>query len=570
LRNSISLKIFSIALVIIALMALVSGISANYLDRVSDEALELSHYYLPLSQRANMAARHASAEVVHFELALHLRSANAPVAAVEAELKSMRERSALADKAIEESLALVARGEADAEIDIASRDFSQVRIELPQVVAAHRDLAATMESYLKNAAGDSAATILYLGDQITRQRANLTREISDVTVLLDKLSADSANQSMLLEVRAGRLTWGLTAAAIAIGLVLAAAITRSLVRPVQDLVAGTRAIQDGNLNVRLAVTTSDEIASLAHSFNHMVGGLKQKEVIQNTFGKYVDPRIVKNLIENEGLAQAGMKRRMTMFFSDIEGFTSLSERLPAEQLVEFLNRYFSAMAGAVREENGIIDKYIGDAIMAFWGPPFVEPAAQAGHACRTALAQMNRLGRMRGSDTAFPVPLVQLNIRIGIATGEVTVGSIGSELQKNYTVVGDPVNLASRLESVNKLYGTNIIVCETTYAMAGSAFETRQLDRIRVMGKSEPVTIFELLGMKGQCAPARLALRDAFEAALGYFRAGDMPHARLSLEKCLAIDEHDKSVKLFLDRIALVEKTGLPDGWDGAWTLSEK
>jgi adenylate cyclase len=569
-RKSISLKIFSIALVIIALMALVSGISANYLDRVSDEALELSRYYLPLSQRANMAARHASAEVVHFELALHLRSAGASATAVEAELKSMRERSALADKAIEESLALVARGEADAEIDINSRDFSQVRIELPQIVAAHRDLAATMESYLKSAAGDSATTVLYLEDQITRQRANLTREIGDVTMLLDRLAADSANQSMLLEARAGRLTWGLTAAAIAIGLILAAAITRSLVRPVRDLVAGTKAIQDGDLNVRLAVTTSDEIASLAHSFNHMVGGLKQKEVIQNTFGKYVDPRIVKNLIENEGLAQAGMKRRMTMFFSDIEGFTSLSERLPAEQLVEFLNRYFSAMAGAVREENGIIDKYIGDAIMAFWGPPFVEPAAQAGHACRTALAQMVRLDQMRGSDTAFPVPLTQLNVRIGIATGEVTVGSIGSDSQKNYTVVGDPVNLASRLESANKLYGTNVIVCETTYAMAGNEFETRQLDRIRVVGKNEPVTIFELLGMKGQCDPARLALRDAFEAALAHFRASDMPLARLALEKCLAIDERDKSVKLLLDRIALVEKTGLPDGWDGAWTLSDK
>ena len=579
MRHSISYKIFSIALLIITLMGLVTGISSYYLDKVSDEAIELAHYYIPIEQKIQWAARHSNAELVHFERHLALRRSGAEAVRIKAELNDMLKRSAQAETVIDEALALVRKGQGDTSIDIRSRDFDRMEIELPQIITAHRQMRATIENYLRATTADAAGAtnlpqLLFMEEQLAQQRAAVGKEIGDVADLLERLTKDSADTALALEQRARQLTLGVTIAAVLISLVLAALITQSLVRPVRDLVAGTQAIRSGNLDARVAVSSTDEIATLADSFNHMAGGLKQKEVIQNTFGKYVDPRIVKNLIENDGLTQAGDKRRMTVFFSDIEGFTALSEKLQPERLVAFLNRYFALMADVVRQEHGIIDKYIGDAIMAFWGPPFVGEHEHAAQACRTAVMQLRKLDELRAALPSLvgelPHGAPRLNIRIGITTGDVTVGSIGSETQRNYTVIGDTVNLASRLESVNKLYGTGIIVSEASWIEARGVIDSRELDRIRVVGKDDPVRIFEVLGLQGESDAATREWCAAFEAALAELRAGNVGAAHAGFSACLAMRGHDGASRLYLERIKLIEATGLPDGWDGVWTLTHK
>ena len=285
----------------------------------------------------------------------------------------MTRRGEQLGEAIREAQALVRKGHEDGELDIGSKNFDRLAIELPEIMLAHAAMQATLTQYpsalppILVARPDAALRQLTdILDRPSRERASISKEIADIGALLEKVTLESAEQALGLEARAARLTWGITIGAIIVGLWLAGLITRSLVRPVRDLVAGTQAVREGNLAINVKVSTSDEIATLADSFNHMIGGLRQKEVIQNTFGKYVDPRIVKRLIENDGLPQASKRKRMTVFFSDIEGFTSLSEKIPPDRLVAFLNRYFAQMADVVREEHGIIDKTIGDAIMAFW------------------------------------------------------------------------------------------------------------------------------------------------------------------------------------------------------------
>jgi adenylate cyclase len=232
------------------------------------------------------------------------------------------------------------------------------------------------------------------------------------------------------------------------------------------------------------------------------------------------------------------------------------------------------MAEAVREEHGIIDKYIGDAVMAFWGPPFVEEASQAAHACRAAVRQMARLTDLRAALPSIlgdlPGGVPPLNIRIGLATGMVTVGSVGSDMQRNYTVIGDSVNLASRLEAANKVYGTSILVDEGTREAARDVVETREVDRIRVVGRNEPVRIYEVLGLKAAVDADLLDFCAGFEAALGVLRGGDIAEARRAFEGSAARRPGDGPTRLFLERLGRMGAAGLPAGWDGVWNLDSK
>lgn len=577
MRKSIALKIFSIALIIIVLMGAVTGISAVYLDRVADEAVELSKYYVPIGQKVNWAARHASAELLSFERLQNLRQAGAPDDKKAQEAGTMRSRAQAVDQAIAEALVLVKAGRADTSVNVDPATFALLLRELPQIGSAHAEMAQTIARYVETPAvqtgeeADRARALL--NDVLSRQRARISEEIADVSKLLDELVADSARQALELEQRAARYTWGVTLIAALIGLGLAAFITRALVRPVQQLLSGTQAVSAGDLGVHIQISSTDEIADLATSFNSMIEGLKQKEAIRSAFGKYVDPRIVTHLLEEHAMTREAERRRMTIFFSDLEGYTKLCEQLTPSLAVKFLNRYFNLMSGPIHDAQGIIDKYIGDSIMALWGPPFTGVEGHALLACRTALAQQVLMGDFRrevpdliGMRRGAPT----VHMRIGIATGDVTFGNVGSDTMKGFTAIGDAVNLAARLESANKVYGTSILVAEPTWEEAGAAVEGRPLDIIRVVGKQEPVSIFELTGLAGAGGPAENELCATYAHALERYRAGAMAEARAGFEACLALRAGDKPSALFIERIATVEQSGLPDAWDGVWTLASK
>ncbi len=215
--------------------------------------------------------------------------------------------------------------------------------------------------------------------------------------------------------------------------------------------------------------------------------------IRSTFSKFVAKDIVNELLENpESLKLGGEKKELTVFFSDIRGFTTMSESLSPENLVHLLNEYLSTMTDLVIAYRGTIDKYMGDAIMAFWGAP-VKNEDHAYFACITALVQLEELKKLqdRWAEQGYPI----IDIGIGLNSGDAVVGNMGSSHRMDYTVMGDTINLGSRLEGTNKQYGTRIIISEFTYAKVKDRIYARELDDIRVKGKNEPVKIFELLGL---------------------------------------------------------------------------
>jgi adenylate cyclase len=343
---------------------------------------------------------------------------------------------------------------------------------------------------------------------------------------------------------------------------------------VRRLLAGTAAVERGALDTVVPVTSRDEIGRLTQAFNNMVGELKVKAQIREIFGKYVDPRIVGALIDRPELANPeGSRRKMTILFCDMKGFTSFSEGMTPVGLVNVLNRYLTVISEPVRRNNGIIDKYIGDAVMAFWGPPFAAAEDQARLACLAALEQIAALPALQAelSDLmGLRRGVPEVGIRVGIATGEVVVGNIGSEQTRSYTVIGDTVNFASRLEGAGKAYGTRVLINEATQRLAADAVETREIDTVLVMGKSEPERIFELLGRKGEVGVERLKLRDMFGSALVAYRAQSWQDAEAGFRRCLEIEPQDGPSQVFLGRITHFREYPPTADWNGAWALASK
>ena len=574
MHPTISVKIFSIALALLVLMALVTALSAMNLKKLNNEVVALADYYIPLEQRMGGVQSALRDELSQFYRVMQLlREKSADLQTLGEERELLEVKAALVNHEAAQAHQLVERVLASSAIEVNKEHSAALRRGLLDIVTAHDQLRDTMRLLLTETEQGNERSVRAVRDILRKERAVVDKKIGDVTTELQETTRESARKAESEEQRAIALNWTITTGATILGLVFAALITRNLVRPVKLLLTGTRAVEQGDFSVRIHVTTTDELAVLTRAFNNMVAELKQKEVITETFGKYVDPRIVKGILEDQGFSHGGERRLMTVFFSDLEGFTSLGERLTPDGVVKLLNQYFSLMSEPIRDFHGIIDKYIGDAIMAFWGPPFTDGAEHASLACLSALEQYKKLSTFRQmlpDLMGLRKDLPTINLRMGIATGDVTVGSIGSEYSKGYTVIGDTVNLASRLEHVNKEYGTQLLISEETWKMAQGAIEARELDCIKVAGKSEPVRIFELLERKGELDEKTKAVKDHFENGLGLYRSRSWDLAQAQFVECLNINPGDRPSKLFIARLQHFREHPPAPDWDGVWRFDDK
>jgi len=422
----------------------------------------------------------------------------------------------------------------------------------------------------------------------TRDVEQLRRSLVRVDALRDDFNEkiDAIRADMLTQVRNDSVvTMGhqkqaifvsgiVTTLAAILGLIVSVLVSTGITRPVRRLLDGTRAVEAGQLDGSISITTRDEIGQLTAAFNRMVDQLRHNERIRETFGKYIDPQVVKGLIDQPALTAAdGQRRVMTVLFCDMKGFTSLSEGVTPQGLVKVMNHYLSTISGPIRDHRGIIDKYIGDAVMAYWGPPFVDESEQARLACAAAIDMIGRIATLRVElPELIGVRSVasECDLRIGIATGEVLVGSIGSEFMMSYTVMGDTVNLASRLEMANKIYGCRTLVAQSTIMAAGSAIEAREIDQVVLAGQRAHHRVFEIMGRAGELTPAQLELRARYEEGLAAYRAQDWGLASAAFAKVLQAVPGDGPAMAMIKRIENFRAHPPAVGWDGAWHLDEK
>jgi adenylate cyclase len=575
MRRTIGVKIFAIAIGLLVLMTVVALLTTRLARDVGAQLDFVIHHYIPGYDAV------ARANVRSVEQGLYLRRAIITTletpddrATVERQLALFAQKGRETDEdlaAARTQLAgrlqggarftdVVALARLDTRLDLMRQDRQRYEAAVRDALAAlgrkdhveFRRLIATVEA-LRDDFDDKLDVVRTQMLQLAREAAREIRQHQDRVITVSLI---------------------VTGSAVALGLLIAGVTTAGLVRPVRRLLAGTRAVQGGALDTVVPVTSRDEIGLLTEAFNHMVVELQVKQRIRETFGKYIDPRIVEGLIDRPALATPGGDRRvMTVLFCDMRGFTTISEGLTPSGLLNVLNAYLTTMSGPIREHKGIIDKYMGDGVMAFWGPPFTSDEEQARLACLASLDQLARLALFRqelpelmGLRRGVP----DVDVRVGIATGDVVVGNVGSDVMKSYTVVGDSVNLASRLEGANKSYGTRILVTEATAQRAAGVVETREIDALLVVGKTEPQRVFEVLGRTGEVEPPRLARRDRFAAGLAAYRRQAWPDAEAEFRACLALVPDDGPSRVFLARVArLAEHAPGPD-WNGVWTLSEK
>jgi adenylate cyclase len=295
---------------------------------------------------------------------------------------------------------------------------------------------------------------------------------------------------------------------------------------------------------------------------------KQKRFIKDAFSTYLAPAVVKQLIETpDRFKLGGEKREITAFFSDVQGFTSISEKLTPEELVELLNEFLTEMTDIILSHEGTVDKFEGDAIIAFFGAPNDIPN-HAEIACMSCIEMQKRLVVLRSKWKNRGKP--ELNMRIGLCTGQAVVGNMGSKNRMDYTMMGDTVNTAARLEGINKIYGIYTLISESSYKAAGDWVVAREIDSVKVVGKKEPVSIYQLLGYPEDIDDRLRETVDHYAEGLRAYRNLEWNKAIMSFLSALKITPEDGPSQTMLDRCEAFKKNPPPKDWDGAHTMTSK
>ena len=301
--------------------------------------------------------------------------------------------------------------------------------------------------------------------------------------------------------------------------------------------------------------------------SYMVEG-KQKKEIRKTFNRYMSPQVIDEILKNpDDIGLGGKEIEATVFFSDIKDFTSISEKYPPAELVSYLNEYFSQASDIILEHSAMLDKYIGDAIMAIFGAPIYRPDhALAG--CLAALQIQEKLNELNAESLKTGKPC--FITRIGLNTGKMIVGNIGTSARLDYTAIGDTVNTSSRLEGMNKQYNTRIIISESTYAMVKENVEVRELDFMTVKGKYIPIRIYELLGEKNKTSQIKMDKKNTFEDGLVLYRNRKWTEAINKFEEILKLDNEDLASELYIQRCNIFINDEPPVDWDGVFHAKTK
>jgi class 3 adenylate cyclase len=576
MRLSVAAKIFSIAVMVIVAMAVVSGVNLISARNVADGIQRITGVYLEIygaAARVNVYSNEEAYRTRQYitEKALGMHHAGSDRDATLARLRAL-------DRVVQASL-VDARARAAkelAETTGAAESAAMARIDerLARLQAQERDHLAVQTRLIDAYDRGDMAQFNERFDALTQWRAQYDPEVDQTRWMIFTAAREAGREVTRVQREATIFSVALLVLAGVLALGAALVLSRQLVRPLEELLAGIRSISSGRLEVEVPVKTQDEIGRLTEAFNDMTQELRVGVRARELFGTYIDARVARELMDApHALGEAGERRTMTVMFCDLQAFTRMSEQMTPRGLVSVMNRHFTLMSEAVRANGGVIDKFIGDALMAYWGAPFVPEAEQGALAVASALSQLEKMTQL-----AAELPdLVNLKqglatptLRIGIATGEVLVGSIGSDMMRNFTVMGDAVNLASRLEGANKLYGTHALISEATARYLGGEVVVREIDSLIVLGQSEPVRIFDLIGRAGDVSPAQRAACEAFEAGLAAYRRQDWTAARAAFGKALELVPEDPPSRLFLKRIEEFSRAPPQGPWNGVWEMETK
>ncbi|EKE00900.1 MAG: hypothetical protein ACD_21C00255G0002 [uncultured bacterium] len=350
--------------------------------------------------------------------------------------------------------------------------------------------------------------------------------------------------------------------ALVFGIIFSAFFSSRISNPIIKLA------KDAELICQLKLEEVKQLYSRIKEIDYMADSFMKMKSALNSFQRYMPIALVKNLISSGKVAEVGGEtKEITLLFSDIENFTPISENMSPQKVMQYLSEYFQAITKVVINTKGTVDKYIGDGAMAFWGAPIEDPQ-HALHACQAAVqikrafVQLNDKWRSEGNP--------QTATRIGINTGQVIVGNVGSDDRLSYTALGDDVNLASRLESLNKTYGTYTLVSENTYKIVKDYFKFRLIDKVAVKGKKQGVYVYELIDEKTETPDLQLEqYNQVFQEAFGLYEHGEWEKASGLFSELATKNPQDRVLQMFIERCQTFGKKP-PENWTGTWIMNHK
>lgn len=347
----------------------------------------------------------------------------------------------------------------------------------------------------------------------------------------------------------------------------------SLSTPIVKLVDATHKIENGDFKIDLIPTTRDEIGSLTNSFIKMGEGLEEREKVKQILGSMIDPIVVEEAMKDLAALKRGAERNITAFFSDVASFSAISEKLQSVDLASLLNEYLSAMTIILKNYDGVLDKYIGDAIVGIWNAPIdvEDHTLKAAQASVEMVAKLKDLREYWTKNNMYIEEAQRMDARIGLNVGPAKTGFMGTDALASFTMMGDTVNLAARLEAAGKDYGANILISESVYEKINHALFCRRLDKVRVKGKNEPVTIYELIGKENDFSSSRIDSAKEYMRGFDLYLNGNFDQAISLLERIEKIrGEMDKASVALIERCKEYLKTPPPSNWDGAYTRTKK
>jgi len=560
---------------VVAVLILFAAALAFTLLLIHDSSSELEgieQYHLPLTKNMNLL------DIYTFEMEIIAHMVVNGGYSRESNLTRQERAKKLTedvDRIFKQSNLLTEEGSNDQRNDL------QDRLAMARLIGTIRTLDSQTQGFMRIALEavdlglDGKTTEAKKVLQLLGKYEDLNPTFELLRVKATELTANSileTNENIHHIIRANLILFALAGG---LGFFVFLGITGRLQTSFRRLTSAFHETADGKYSDPLPVTSGDEIGDLTTSFNTMVDQLKSKEKLREAFGQFLDPRIVANVVNpiTGELRQSAERRNLTIFFSDIAGFSSIGEQLTADTVVRLLNRYFTSATEIIRRNHGIVDKFIGDGVMAFWASPFSEGESHAHHACLATLEMRSAFAEIAkdiSNITGLRRNLPKFHVRMALATGDTLIGTVGSDTTKSFTVIGDTVNIASRLEGVNKVYGTDLIINEECYRLVETEVEVRELDLVTVYGKTEPVRIYELLSKGGELDAPTTELCHTFRIALDHYRQQKWQNAEQGFRACLQIKQHDGPSLEFLTRIATFARTPPPKDWNGVWQTSSK
>lgn len=569
----IRVKIFGIVLGVLLLLLLVAYFSTLQLKKLNHELQDLAEYTIPITNLIAKVNIHVLTQELHMNriCRLHINQKGTPQQInrkLENELGEFKQRGQLVHQELQQAIVL-------------SRETAKLspRQQEQQAFKHFLPLLERIKSEYQQSYTYSLTTLQHLTTRknedvyksqalLLQKRQAFDQEISAMLDGLEYFTTQAAQTAERHERAMLNVYLLITSIAIATALLFASLTATRLTRAIRKLTTSVKEVSKKNYDTHIDQVANDEVGKLSDSFNYMLSELKMKVEIEAQFAKHIDPRMVDKIINDpEESRTGGKKEQMTIFFSNIEDFDSLLPNQSIDESIKQKNHYYDIMTAAIIKHQGVVDKFIGSTVMAFWGAPFVETTEHCQLACLAALDQIKNINQLTQQTNANPS---SLPLHIGMATGSVVVGNIGSETSKSFTVMGDTVNIASRLKGVAKQYGLHVVIPEQTKLHIQDSIETREIDLIRVIGKDEPIRIYELIGVRIDIKPQQIAWRDSFEQGLSAYRKQEWNIAEKHFTTCLTINPQDQPCQLFLQRIENLRQKPPVHDWDGVWQMVKK